>query len=212
MGRDPTGAQGRAYAAIERQKGNPGGSGYERDPDDWYVEPPWIVRALFEAEPFAGSIWDPACGRGTIPTVAAEYGLQCAASDLHDRGYAGARVHDFLRPWLQTDHAIVSNPPYAPLRAFVDRALEVSNGHVAVLARLAFLEGIKRREWFMRTGLSRVLVSAGRVSCPPGRKAPPIAGPWPKGGKVAYAWFIWRPGHIGEPSLGFLPPPPKDGK
>ena len=196
-------------AAIERKKGNPGGSGYDRDPDDWYVEPPWIVRALFEAEPFTGTIWDPACGRGTIPMVAAEYGFHCAASDLHDRGYVDARPQDFLRPWLQTDHAIVSNPPYAILRPFVDRALEVSNGHVAILARLAFLEGIKRREWFMQTGLSRVLVASGRVSCPPGHLAPPIGGPWPKGGKTAYAWFIWRPGHTGEPTLGFLPPPPK---
>lgn len=26
---------------------------------------------------------------------------------------------------------------------------------------------------------------------------------------IAYAWFIWRPGHERDPSLGFLPPPPK---
>lgn len=210
MGRDPTRAQGIAMAAIERKKGNPGGSGYDRDPDDWYVEPPWIVRALFEAEPFPrGMIWDPACGRGTIPTVAAECGLFCAASDKVDRGFPTAQVLDFLQFDGRAAHAIVSNPPYAILRRFVDRALEVSNGHVAILARLAFLEGIGRREWFMRTGLSRVLVSAGRVSCPPGHQAPPIGGPWPKGGKTAYAWFIWRPGYTGDPTLGFLPPPPK---
>ncbi len=198
------------------KRGNSRASGYERNANDWYVEPPWIVHALLDAEPFGGDdappIWDPACGRGTIPRIANERGMIGFGSDLVDRGYSrfSLGTMDFLTCARRTDNHIVSNPPYGILQEFVDHALTLTTGKVAVLARLAWLEGISRREWFHGTNLSRVLVSSARVCCPPGEIAPAFdATKWPTGGAIAYAWFIWGRDHAPEPTLTILPPPPK---
>ena len=43
---------------------------FDRDDHDFYVEPPWCSERLFAVEPFAGLIWDPAAGSGTIPRAA----------------------------------------------------------------------------------------------------------------------------------------------
>ena len=40
---------------------------FDRDDHDFYVEPAWCSERLFAVEPFAGLIWDPAAGSGTIP-------------------------------------------------------------------------------------------------------------------------------------------------
>ena len=47
---------------------------WARDPHDWYVEPSWVSRRLFEEETFAGSVTDPACGLGIIVKSARESG------------------------------------------------------------------------------------------------------------------------------------------
>jgi hypothetical protein len=39
-----------------------------RDKHDFYVEPEWVSRRLFEVESF-GAVWDPACGSGRIVTI-----------------------------------------------------------------------------------------------------------------------------------------------
>jgi hypothetical protein len=40
---------------------------FDRDDDDFYVEPAWCSERLFAVEPFAGLIWDPAAGSDAIP-------------------------------------------------------------------------------------------------------------------------------------------------
>ena len=75
----------------------------------------------------------------------------------------------------------------------------MASGKVAVLARLALLEGIKRRELFRSTPLARVWVSSRRVSMPPGGSDIEA-----KGGSIAYAWFVWDHAHTGSPVVGWL--------
>lgn len=191
-----------------RAQGHPRSSGYARAEHDWYVEPPWIVDALFAEQAFPGTIWDPCCGRGTVPIVARRRGLPAMGTDLIDRGFRGATQLDFFAMDHKTDASIVSNPPFRDLQRFVDHALAIGNGHVAVLARLNFIETQGRREWFTQTRLSRLLVSSARVNCPPGVIAPPIdAEKWETGTAMAYAWFVWLPDHEGAPTLSILPPP-----
>jgi len=193
---------------MGKAKGNPRGSGFARNANDWYVEPPWAVRALFDAEPFSGVVWDPACGRGTIPRVAKEYGLASLGTDLVERGFGGGGT-DFLRHSPATDN-IVSNPPYRIIGGFTARALTLAKRKVAIFARLALLEGRKRGAWFPTTPFSRVLVFSARVNCPPGESAPAFDAPiedWGLGGAIPYAWFIWDHAHTGDARVGFLPPP-----
>src|SRR5665213_601373 len=77
---------------------------------DFFPTPEWATRALIDNEPFDGTIWEPACGDGTMAEVLKRTGCPVEASDLYDRGYGEARV-DFLRSNRIADN-IVTNPPY----------------------------------------------------------------------------------------------------
>jgi hypothetical protein len=190
-----------ATTAAKTKKGNPRGSGYQRAERDLYVEPEWAVEALIRAEPnLPEPIWDPACGTGTIPRVFRRHGFVAYGTDIADG-------HDFLvfdeDTIGQPFGSIVCNPPYKHAQAFVERALSLDVDVSAFLLRLAFLEGQKRRKLFEGTSLSRVLVFSRRVSCPPPDHL--INGRKHGGGAIAYAWFVWRRGHSGPPTIGWLP-------
>lgn len=172
-------------------------SGYARHALDWYQEPRWIVDALLRVEEFPGVSLDPSCGEGNIPNALNDAGWLCLGSDIEDRGY-GTPHTDFFACNLSVDH-IVSNPPYAPLQRYVEHALTLASGKVAILARLAFLEGQGRQTFFDSTPLARVWVSRRRVSMPPGG-----TGIKATGGTVAFAWFVWEHGHTGRPVIGWL--------
>ncbi len=174
-------------------------SGYERAERDWYCEPRWIVDALLSVETFAGACWDPAAGGGNIPDAVIAQGLPCIATDIRPQR-DDVRQMDFLNGICGGVSNIISNPPYGVIVPWVDRARSIATEKVAILGRLAFLEGQARRPWFQSTGLTRVWVSSRRPSMPPGgvdMKA--------SGGSIAFAWFVWERGHSGAPSLGWLP-------
>lgn len=173
-------------------------SGYARHANDWYQEPDWIVDALLRVERFEGPSLDPSCGEGNIPKRLRAAGLECDGSDIADRGFGTPGVDFFAlaRPVAN----IVSNPPYGPLQKYIEHALSLTSGKVAVLARLAFLEGQRRRPFFEWTPLARVWVSTRRVSMPPGG-----TGIEAKGGAIAYAWFVWDHAFRGSaPTIGWL--------
>ncbi|MBM3450510.1 MAG: hypothetical protein FJX78_05950 [Armatimonadetes bacterium] len=207
-------------AKTARPQGNPRGSGYPRATDDFYVEPPEAVHALFDAEHFRGHIYDPACGIGTIVKIARQRGYGAAGSDIEDRlGLSQSGVwfrQDFVtgswgpRPVLasrdgytvQLDENIVCNPPYGLAQEFILRALIVAQRKVAMLLRLSFLEGQERAKLFQSTRLARVHVFSYRISMPSG--AALAAGTKPKGGSVAFAWFVWDRDHVGPPTINWL--------
>jgi hypothetical protein len=175
-------------------------SGYERAANDYYVEPRSCIDALLDAEEFTGSVWDPACGGGNIPRACNDRKLWAMGTDIADRGY-GARA-DFLDPNLpgcMMATSIISNPPFRPLRYWVDVALRRTTDRVAVLARLAFLEGQERRSWFATVPLCRVYVLSKRISMPPGGTDVKAIG-----GSIAYAWFLFAHGFHGEPVVRWL--------
>lgn len=173
-------------------------SGYDRADYDWYVEPRWLVDALLDVEQFEGLCWDPACGGGNIPEAIIARGGRCFGSDISNRGY-GATGVDFFRGPGDRAHHIVSNPPYGVIEPWIERALSLTTGKVAILARLALLGG-QKRTFFARTPLARVWVSSRRASMPPGGTDVPATG-----GAIAYAWFVWEHGHVGAPTIGWLP-------
>lgn len=173
-------------------------SGYERNANDYYVEPRWAIDALLDVEQFPGLCWDPSCGGGNIPEALIARGYDCFGSDIADRGY-GVTGSDFFKMHQRVSH-IVSNPPYGDIQRWIERALSMADGKVAVLARLALLEGQKRRAFFADAPLARVWVSSRRMSMPPGGTDVKAGG-----GTIAYAWFVFEHGHVGAPSLGWLP-------
>jgi hypothetical protein len=174
-------------------------SGYDRVAADWYCEPAWVVDALFAAERVTGTIWDPACGCGTIPKAAIRASLEAVGTDIADRGYGLTGVDFFGEKSLRAP-VIVSNPPYKELREFVYHGLSLDAQSVIVIARLAFLASVSRRVWFQCTPLARIWVCSRRPSMPPG--GTDIAA---KGGSIDYAWFVWDRAHFGDPVIRWLP-------
>lgn len=177
---------------------------YDRSAQDWYVEPAWAVEALFDAHRIVGPvIWDPACGRGTIVMTAMQWGYDAIGSDIADRADGRFHTADFLRnPLGWTADTIVCNPPYALAEPFIRQALAHTREQVAMLLRLSFLESAKRGPLFDTTPLAKVLVFRRRVSMPPGDLL--AAGEVePKGGAIAFGWFIWDHRHQGPPQLGW---------
>jgi hypothetical protein len=145
-------------------------------------------------------IWDPGAGEGTIPDKLWKLGYKATGSDLIDRG-AGFLVKDFMTFAKAKDDAqtILSNPPFKPIEDWTRHGLQLCH-RVIFLARLALLEGQKRRDnfWSVYPPV-RVWVCSRRPSIPPGGRN--IA---PKGGSIPMAWYEWRRGWRGIPQIHWI--------
>lgn len=173
-------------------------SEFERDADDWYVEPRDVVERLLDRVPLDG-LHDPCCGCGTIVAVARERGKQATGADLVDRGY-GFPIRDFL-----TDHvsypSIVTNPPFKIAADVVRHALNTTmhGGIVAVVAQAKFLYSQARYPLFNCPEFERVIAFSRRPSMPPGKMLEELGEECRGGGSMDYCWAIWR---VGKTSPG----------
>lgn len=170
-----------------------------REKDDFYPTPPEATRALLKAERFVGGIWECACGDGAMSRELVAAGYEVVSTDLVDRGFGVSPV-DFLMETRARAPNIVTNPPFKYAEAFADNALGLTTGKVALLARLAWLEGKRRRIMFETTPLARVWVFSGRLTMVRGGDQSLAGG----GSMVAFAWFVWEHGHSGPPTLGWV--------
>jgi len=174
-----------------------------RSVDDFYPTPQEMTEALLSVEKFTGGIWEPACGDGAMSRVLLAAGYNVFSSDLIDRGYGLGGV-DFLKSSRARNFNVVTNPPYKLIEPFIHRSLENASRKVALLGRLALLEGQGRRETIWnQTPLARVWVFSKRIACvKPGD--PEYGTKGGKGGMIAYAWFVWDHEHVGKPTLGWI--------
>jgi len=163
-----------------------------------YPTPSWITNALLDVEEFdkEWSIWEPACGNGAIMEVLEKRGYDDVyGSDLYDFGVGDVGI-DFLSlsKKKQYVNAIITNPPFSLAEQFVHKALEYATRKVAMLLRLAFLEGQGRykRMFKERCPPTRVHVFSQRVTMYP-------LGTERKGAATsAIAWFVWERGEDGK--------------
>lgn len=180
------------------------GAGYDRAAFDWYVEPPFAVECLIRAVQFSGVIWDPCCGGGNIPKVLRAAGYEhVIASDIVDRGFDNAFTHDFFssEPLSIQADCIVSNPPYAELVPFIERALAVTTRAVAVLTGIRFLAS-QERYWLFKTApVKQVLILSKRPSMPPGGSDVKASG-----GQHDYCWIVFEHGYKGPPRIDWVMP------
>jgi hypothetical protein len=165
---------------------------------DYFPTPEWATHALIDNELLAGEIWEPACGDGAMSRVLETTGCPVVSTDLFDRGFGEAGV-DFLKAGRMSDN-IVTNPPYNSAEAFVRAGLEQSRYKVALLLRLAFVEGANRqRTIFAKMPPTRIWVFSERITFYP-------AGAVQAGsGTTAYAWFVWDKEEIGKTEMKWLP-------
>lgn len=163
---------------------------------DFYRTPVNAVEALLAVEKFTGDIWEPAAGDGAICRVLERHGYPVRATDLIDRGY-GEAPHDFLTSSYRAMN-IVTNPPFSLAEKFVKLSLERTSGKVALLCKLQFLEGAKRKTLFETTPLKRVWVFSKRLTMTRNGADTPASG------MICFAWYIWDHGYTGEPRIGWL--------
>lgn len=165
------------------------------------------------------NVWEPACGRGHMAATLAEYFFAVHASDVADyseeevrtaewRGQS--RVSDFLgldavprRIEKQGVDWIITNPPFRLAPEFIRRSIAIRpRKGVAMLTRLAFLEGIDRYRSLFRTNPPSIIAQfTERVPMVKGRLSA-------KGSTAtAYCWLVWLRGAPERgPSFEWIPP------
>jgi hypothetical protein len=170
---------------------------------DFFRTPPEATAALLAREVFPGAVWEPACGDGAMVRPIEDAGYRVIATDLVDRGYGEAGRDFLLEQQLPAEcGSVVTNPPFKLATQFVEHALDLGARKVAVLCRVAFLEG-QARGAGIHQRLSRVWVFSRRITLWHG-EATDIEKAASSGGAMAFAWFVIEREHRG-PVVGFIP-------
>jgi hypothetical protein len=166
------------------------GSNPDGRPDtDFYATPEWATLALLEREKFGMAVLEPACGDGAISKVLATQGHIVGSYDLYDHGFGNTGI-DFLQTtWSYlTWDAVITNPPYRLAEEFLTYSLELVKpvqGKVALLLKLQFLEGQKRKSLLESSPLKNVYVFSKRLTFT--RNNQPVG----NSGMMAFAWYVW---------------------
>jgi len=209
-------------SAVMQQRAEP------HDSLDFFPTPPWATRALCQHvtgklsawEHVDQSVWEPACGIGSMAAPLGEFFGRVHASDVHDYGYG--EVHDFLQPYApqqvsgaSTPDWIITNPPFRLADDFIRRSLEIAQVGCAMLVRSAFQEGVERYALFMehRPAIvaqfaERVIMTKGRLLDPNRLYFDPATGKMKRPSTAtSYCWMIWlRERTDTETNLVWIPP------
>jgi hypothetical protein len=143
--------QNRSTAVMQRRS-------EPHDSFDDFPTPPWATRAMLHhilgpSEPLGLSsmcAWEPSCNRGYMARPLMEVFDHVRCTDVHDYGWEGQQeVADFLFPNHPPEltsgvDCVISNPPFRLAEQFISTGLKVATRGVAVLLRVAFLEGKDR--------------------------------------------------------------------
>ena len=157
-----------------------------------------MFRSKFlKREQFISPVYEPACGMGHIGKILEEHRYKVKATDICYRGYGEEKEIDFFTVKENTLD-IVTNPPYFCAGEFLRHALKISKEGVkiAMLFRLAFLEGQKRYELFKKYPIKKVYVFSKRLNCAKNAEFEKY-----KSNAIAFAWFIWEVGYTGITQL-----------
>jgi Protein of unknown function (DUF3102) len=166
---------------------------------DAYETPAPATRALLKVESLDGTIWEPACGPGSIVRVLSEAGHRVIATDLVDYKCPGALAGvDFLSQTAAPKDAatILTNPPFKHADAFVRHAVTLVP-RVIMLLRFLFVESEGRSDILDGGQLARVYVFRNRLLM----HRAGWDGPKIDSGAIAFAWFVWERDHCGPAQL-----------
>lgn len=178
---------------------NPGRHALAARKDDLYETPEVAVRALLAAESIPQTVWEPACGPGSIVGVLRASGRKVYATDLVDYACPDSENGvDFLmeRKAPAGTDIIISNPPFKLAEEFVIHGLTLCP-RMIMLMRLAFLESERRSPILDSGQLAKVLVFRNRL---PMMNRDGWDGP-KAGNAMAFAWMIWDANHSGVTEL-----------
>ena len=160
--------------------------------NDYYATPFEATEAILSREELHGSILEPAAGEGHISKVLREHypNSQIISTDLvqrDDRFGCG----------------IVGGVDFSLAKEFAEKALEVSTGKVILFAKIQFLEGRQRKDFFATHPPKAVYVFSKRVNpLRNGLEVDENGKPWSS--TMCFAWFVWEHGYTGEPCIRWI--------
>ena len=128
--------------------GNPANG---RQANEFYPTPTDVTLALIKAEGdrIPQSVWEPACGTGSMAEVLKGHSFNVVSSDLIDHGYGSSGV-DFLSnntnsPFGGNKFAIITNPPFKLARLFIERAHALECEYLALVLKQSYWSAFKSR-------------------------------------------------------------------
>lgn len=180
---------------------------YEVRGDDLYETPEVATRALLNyinIRPYQ-TVWEPACGPGAIVRELEAAGHDVIATDINDYGQDQNGVFDFLERKERPHNVdwVITNPPFMKgmahrFRNHALRTLMIPN--VALLVRLAYLEGVGRMLDHQDGTMSKVVIFSRRL---PMMHRHGWEGPT-NSSAMAFCWVVWNRFHEGPPDLEFV--------
>lgn len=177
----------------------------KRVKNDYYATPPQATRDILDRVHLEGSILEPACGEGHISKVMEEYyaDQEIVSTDLIDRGYGTGGI-DFLKhDYGRKFDNVITNPPFAYAKEFIERGLELANEKVIMFAKIQLLESEKRRELFQKYPPTYIYVFSKRVSpLRNGTEYDENGKPWAS--TMCFAWYVWDKNCKQEPVIRWL--------
>lgn len=181
-----------------------------RAENDFYATPFYATEAILDHEKLAGTILEPACGEGHISKVLMERypNSKIVSTDLVQReDKFGCNVRggvDFLsNEYNERFDNVITNPPFSLAKEFVEKGLQITNDKVIMFAKIQFLEGQQRKDFFAKTPLKYIYVFSKRVA--PLNNGKPFdenGKPWSS--TMCFAWFVWEHGYTGGPVVRWL--------
>ena len=171
-------------------------SGYARKERDEYQTPAWPVQVLIPhlqrsstAKPYqrpCKTIWEPACGEGSMVSTLAAAGFDIIATDI-------VQGIDFLKEPPREIDAIITNPPFNLAQEFIEHALAIAPPHcvIAMLLRTDYDHAKSRRHLFKDCPqFAMTLKLLSRIVW----FEPATASP-----SQNHSWFAWRMDNAGKP-------------
>lgn len=177
----------------------------KRDEFDFYPTPDKAILDLFDKfEKYNikfDSAWECACGDGAISKLLESvYNINVTSTDLIDRGFGQSGV-DFLKTDTLYSPHIITNPPFKIMKEFAEHALEDLNCKTLTLfGRLMFLEGQKRKKFFLKYPPKYVFVFSYRVPFKRGGTDGGKGG----GGVIPFAWYHWDTSYNAETVVDWI--------
>lgn len=177
---------------------------WDKQAEEWYVEPSWLSRRLFEEERFEGDVCDPCCGGGNMLDGAEAAGLDVIGYDIVDRG---CRHLDGLGSFLDRQtrfRNFATNPPFELGQEIAEHAVSLASGKVAMVYPTRRLNAAGA--WLKRLPLYRIWYVTPRPSMPPGEEYRRLraAGKEASGGKQDFAVIVFLNGYEGAAMVSWL--------
>jgi len=161
--------------------------------------PQWAAAAILKKEIMTARIVDAGCGTGVLSLAARAQGYNVIPIDVHDWGFPGTIICDFLQPTdevaaLIRGATVFMNPPFSRAVEFVETAFKNGARKVVCFQRFAWYESQKRAEFWRARPPSRIYICGNRATCwlhsiPQEQREKSAGSP------TAHAFFVWEDGH-----------------